>query len=134
MTTFESYKPSEDDLQIYTADLFRSFGRPGVVGFHVPNQNMAAVQYRVKLKKFGVLPGVADWVFILPGGLARFLELKDDEGRQSSAQGLFEAGVTALGAPYAIARTVDEIDGVLSAWDVISKPVSKFTEGERVGA
>lgn len=121
--TFADYKPTEDDLQIYTADVFRAFGRQGIVGWHTPNQNNAKVQFRVKLKKFGVLPGVADWVFILPGGLARFLELKDDEGRQSSSQEIFEANVTALGAPYAIARTPTEIDGVLSAWDVISKPL-----------
>lgn len=132
--SFADYKPTEDDLQIYTADVFRAFRRPGVVGFHVPNQNTAKVQYRVKLKKFGVLPGVSDWVFILPGGLVRFLELKDDSGRQSSSQSLFEADVMALGAPYALARTPAEIDGVLSAWEVISKPVQTVTEGQRVGS
>lgn len=133
MSGFDGYKPTEDDLQIYTADVFRAFKRPGVVGFHVPNQNTAKVQYRVKLKKFGVRAGVSDWVFILPGGLVRLLELKDDEGRQSDSQESFEADVTALGAPYAIARTPKQIDGVLSAWDVINKPVATITEGERVG-
>lgn len=123
--SFADYKPTEDDLQIYTADVFRAFRRPGVVGFHVPNQNTAKVQYRVKLKRFGVLPGVSDWMFILPSGLVRFLELKDDEGRQSKAQLQFEADVTALGAPYALARTPAEIDGVLSAWEVINKPASE---------
>jgi hypothetical protein len=122
MSGFDGYKPTEDDLQIYTADVFRAFKRPGVVGFHVPNGGKRHIATAKRMKKFGALAGVSDWVFIVPGGQARFLELKDDTGRKSDSQESFEADVTALGAPYAVARTPAEIDGTLSAWGIIDKP------------
>lgn len=117
-------KPTEDQLQEYSADVFRAFRRPGVVGFHVPNGGKRHIATAKRLKKHGALAGVSDWVFIMPGGQARFLELKDHRGRPSEDQKQFRADIEAIGAPYAIARTPEEIDGVLSAWEVIDKPAT----------
>lgn len=117
-------QPTEDQLQIYSADVFRTFKRPGVVGFHVPNGGVRHPATAKRLKAMGTRPGVSDWIFIIPGGHVRCLELKDHKGRQSPDQIEFQAEVEACGIPYAIARTPDEIDGVLSAFGVIDKPSS----------
>jgi hypothetical protein len=116
--------PTEDELQVYSADVVRAFCVPGVVAWHTPNQNMAKVQYRVKLKAFGALPGVSDWTFIRRGLLAAFVEIKTLTGRQSDDQKKFQAAVEACGCTYAIARTPEEIDRVFSALGVINKSVS----------
>lgn len=151
-------EPTEDQLQIYAADKLRAFGAPGIVFFHVPNQNMASPQYRKKLNSFGLLPGVSDWIFVLPGSHVAFLELKTLRGVQSKSQKDFQRNVEALGAPYLIARTPEQIDGVLLGLGAIldlkfprsgvgvggrsgrgnggclSRFTTKFTEGRCVGS
>jgi hypothetical protein len=116
--------PTEDQLQVYSADVFRAFGVPGVIGFHVPNGGKRHIATAKRLKAMGVLAGVPDWVFVLAAGRAGFLELKDEAGRQTDEQKKFQREVEALGCPYAIARTPEEIDAVMSAFGVIDKPAS----------
>jgi hypothetical protein len=112
------FKIDEDALQVFTKELLDLRSVPGIVYFHVANENSESVQVRVKLKKRGVRKGVADWCILLPGRTA-FLELKRPKdgkqraGKQSDAQKQFEADVTALGHTYMVARTPQEIESVL---------------------
>src|SRR5437016_1359895 len=116
----------EDALHIYAADVIRTFGRPGVVAYHIPNQGMHKVQYRVKLKQMGLCPGAGDFGFVLPpDGHSAFLEIKTLTGRQSDDQILFEGRVSTAGAKYLLARTPEGIDAALTALGVIDKPVSQ---------
>ena len=75
--------------------------------FHVPNQN----QY--KLIGIGVLAGVSDLIVILPTGRLIFVEVKDDNGKQSDKQRAFELRVDALGYTYAIVRSLEEFKEVI---------------------
>ena len=63
---------------------------PALLIFHVANERKAPVQYHLKLKRLGVLKGVADFLAFPRSGRKFAIELKDDEGVQKSS----ERGVT----------------------------------------
>lgn len=117
-------QPTEDELQVYSADVISAFKVAGIIAFHCPNGGYRHPAVAKKMKAMGVLPGVPDWTFNLPGPRFAYLELKDHKGRQSEAQKQFQRDAEALGIPYLVARTPEEIDGVLSALGVINKPNS----------
>lgn len=133
--TNQPYAPTEDQLQVYSADVFRAFGTPGVVGFHVPNGGWRDPATASKLKAAGVLPGVADWVFFLPHNRYACVELKDHKGRQSSSQKRFQGDVEAIGGVYCVVRNTDEIDRVFTELGIIQKITKpQSAESEKRGA
>lgn len=71
----------------------------GVLAFKVFNEGERAGS-RMML---GMLPGVADWVFV-SGGRVWFVELKGEGGKQSPTQERFEIMAERAGAPYYLAR------------------------------
>jgi hypothetical protein len=75
------------------------------------------------LKAEGVVPGMPDLVFPLPGGVTAYLEIKSAKGRQSVQQEFIEKRLTALGHRYAVAHSIDEAWGVLAAWGVLPSAV-----------
>lgn len=111
---------TEDMLQVFTKDLLDLRRAPGVIAHHSPNEGRGPVQWRVKLKSLGVLPGFPDWIFICPRKHAFFLELKRPKqgrapaGVQSPAQKEFEQGVTRNGYRYYLAFTPEQIETILS--------------------
>ena len=108
---------TEDTLHIWTAEYLRTASRCPY--WHVPNQGRRSVAWAAKLKKMGVLAGVADFCLVLDGGRAGFLELKAPKGSQRKSQRDFQASVEAAGAWYEIARTSDEVVGILKAWGAV---------------
>ncbi len=64
---------SEDQIHYAVVDYLRL---RNCLFFHVPNQRMCTLSYRRKLKKLGLLAGVADLVIIKPDGKILFLEIK----------------------------------------------------------
>jgi hypothetical protein len=112
-------KHDEDMLQVFTADLVTAFKRPGIVAYHTPNGGKRHIATAKKLKKMGTLPGVADWTFLMPGARTAFLELKDEDGRQSDSQVDFQRAVEALGFTYELARTPQQVKDILITWGVI---------------
>lgn len=112
----------EDHLQVYAADTLRAYAVPGVIWYHVPNQGIHQVQYRAKLKSFGLRPGVADLAFTLLDGRSAYLELKRHDGKRSPAQIEFGEDCERIGVPYAYAKTCDEVDAFLITHGIINKP------------
>lgn len=93
---------------------------PRTIWFHVPNgAGNRGGHLGGILKGLGVRAGVADLVFVLPDGRAAFLELKAPKGRQSVDQQIFQADCERLGIPYAVCRTLPEVEGTLLAWNLI---------------
>ena len=95
--------------------------KPDVVFFHPYNGAYMSKATAGKGKALGVLPGVADLVFVLKGGLVGFIELKAHRGSKrklSQRQAAFGCDVTELGAEYAIARSIEEVEDTLKAWGV----------------
>jgi hypothetical protein len=110
----------EDDIQAALVEHLRWRLVPGVVWYAVPNGEKRDIVTARRLKKLGVRAGVADVAFVLPGGAAAYLELKaGKDGCQSPEQKQFEADVTAAGARYALARTIDDALSILLEWGAI---------------
>src|SRR4029077_3468069 len=58
---------------------------PNLLIFHVPNGEDRNIAVAMKLKRMGVVPGVADFLMFIPGcGIA--IELKEKGGDQSEEQ------------------------------------------------
>lgn len=130
-------KVREIDIQSFTVDLLTKCGVPDLIWFHVPNQGThKSPKIGATLKRMGVKAGVADFVIVSPanmpaGGLAlgisrtpalpHFLELKSADGRQSKAQRDFEILCRANGSHYAVARTTDDVQRVLTEWGALRK-------------
>jgi Fe-S-cluster formation regulator IscX/YfhJ len=88
---------------------------PRLLAFHVPNESDAPVQYRVKMKRKGLVPGVADF-FVFPDcGRKIAIELKDADNDQDPEQVKFQLRWQRTGGVYFICRTLEEFQGVINA-------------------
>jgi len=86
---------------------------PALLIFHVANERKAAPQYHVKLKRLGVLKGVADFLVFPVDGRKFAIELKDDKGVQDEDQAKFQRRWEYTGGLYFVARTVAEFQNVV---------------------
>ena len=118
--------PLEAAIQVQLVEYLRLvLPARGVLFFSSPNEGMGHAQggggiaRMVKLKRMGLLSGVADLVFVMRGR-AYFLELKRRKGVQSVNQLTFEADATRAGADYAVAHSFDEAVNILKAWGIIA--------------
>ena len=82
--------------------------------FAAVNEGKRSPATGARLKKQGLLPGVADLV-IVHEGMALFIELKTKRGRQSPEQIEFAKRCIECGSPYYLARTLAEVELVLAA-------------------
>jgi hypothetical protein len=91
--------------------------------YAIPNGGKRDVISAARLKAEGVLAGMPDLGFALPGGVTAYLEIKSAKGRQSVQQEFIEKQLTHLGHRYAVAHSIDEAWGVLAAWGVLPSAV-----------
>jgi hypothetical protein len=89
-----------------------SFDVPLLI-FHVPNERKASVQYHLKLRRLGVMPGVADYLAFPMNGRKAAIELKDAKGVQSPEQQKFQRMWECTGGVYFVVRTLEEFQGVV---------------------
>jgi hypothetical protein len=95
----------ENCLHMHCAKWLRD-AYPALLAFHVANERQAAVQFHVKLKRKGVLTGVADWLLFPDDGRKIAIELKDDKGEQEPEQIKFQARWERTGGLYYLVRTL----------------------------
>ena len=88
---------------------------PQLLAFHVANERKASVQYHVKLKRMGVLGGVADFLVFPNDGRKVAIELKDDKGAQDPEQIKFQKRWEHTGGVYYLVRTLLEFQTIISA-------------------
>jgi hypothetical protein len=111
----------ETQLQI---SVMRWLELAGVFGFHVPNGGKRSRTEAAIMKAAGVRAGAADLVIVWTGphGYARvgFIELKapGTRGGSTTNQDQFGEDVEALGAPYVVARSIEDVDLALRSWGV----------------
>lgn len=86
---------------------------PRLLIFHVANERKAKVQYHNKLKRMGVLPGVADFLAFPADGRRLAIEIKDDEGSQDDDQIRFEQRWRRAGGEYFLVRTLEEFQDAI---------------------
>ena len=96
----------------------------GILFFSVPNEASVSgatgkdFGRTINLKKMGVTSGVSDLV-IGHNGRMYCLEVKNEKGKQSKNQLLFERWCIDCGIRYRVVRSVEDVQNVLKDWGVI---------------
>lgn len=86
--------------------------------FAVPNGGNRDAITGAMLKREGVKAGVADIVILRSGGTAACLEVKTEDGRLSDSQKTFRDWCGENGIPFAVVRSIDDVEETLRQWDV----------------
>jgi hypothetical protein len=119
----KAWEPSELQLQISLIEHLGYRCRSDVVYFHVPNGEERDKRVAAKLKAMGVLPGVADLVFVWSDGDGRvqnlYLELKVPGRTPSLDQLDFRDRIVAAGAHHAFAYSIDEALGIVDGYELL---------------
>lgn len=108
----------EDQIHRAVADHLRLRSTPNLLWWHTPNQGNLPVQYRVKLKRMGVTPGVSDLCFLKDGKFFA-LELKAENGRPSDHQIRFCMQVQDAGGYATIGYGLDRSLKILESWQLL---------------
>jgi len=85
----------------------------GLLIFHVPNGEHRHIKVAQKLKRMGVLPGVADFLCFTPNRKIA-IELKAGSS-QSAGQEKFEKRWKLLGGEYHLCRTLTDFQNLINA-------------------
>jgi hypothetical protein len=96
--------------------------RAGVIFFHVPNGEERDPRVGAKLKAMGVLPGVADLIFLWKDGRwprVLFLELKAKGEDLSEAQEWFRDNVRSIRCYFECADTIDDALKILEKYKLL---------------
>ncbi len=75
--------------------------------FHINQKARNAIEGN-RMKAMGVVPGVSDFCYLVPGGKVFWLELKTETGRQSDEQIKFQKLCESLGHDYRIIRSLED--------------------------
>jgi len=93
--------------------------------FSVPNERIShgtkeqQIARLNKLKRMGMLPGVADLV-IVKNGCAYFMEVKSATGKLSPNQRIFYNTAITHGARHCVVHSLREALGYLKLWKIIA--------------
>lgn len=118
-------EPSELQLHISLIEHLKYRALPHVTYWHVPNGELRDKAAAAKLNAMGVLPGVADLVFVWceppRDGLLRnlYLELKARGRMMSPEQNVFADRMVDVGAYYACADNIDDALAILERHGIL---------------
>lgn len=104
--------PSENEIHMKCWQ-WVSAKYPNLLIFHVANEQRASVQYHVKMKRKGVLAGVADFLVFPTSGRKIAIELKDGEGKQDAEQIKFQKRWERAGGSYYLVRTLADFQAIV---------------------
>ena len=128
-------RAKEISLHMAVADLLRRFARPDWRWSHFPAGEHRDVRTAYKLKCMGLQRGWPDFLLLSPdGGRLHALELKRFGEDLSDEQEAFAEWCAENAIPHAVARTVDEALGALSAWDCLKIGVAGQLRAHQKGA
>ena len=86
--------------------------------FHPANGGARSARTAAMMKALGVKAGVADIVILRPGAPAAMIEVKAEKGSPSPAQKEWCGWAEKHGHPYAVCRSVDDVQVALRLWGV----------------
>ena len=72
--------------------------------YHIANEGKRSVAYKVKLKKMGFRSGAPDILIEYPQGKLLYVELKNEKGKLSSAQKLWQIQSNSLKTPHFVVK------------------------------
>lgn len=84
--------------------------------FHVPNGAPTNAVTGARMKAMGLKPGIPDLVLVAPDNTVRFLELKREGGKLSTAQQEFQTFCIAHGHQHAVAEALRDALAILHDW------------------
>lgn len=99
----------ESDMQQQCVNWFRN-NYPSLILFAIPNGGRRNVREAARLKKEGVLAGVADLFLAYPKGQFHglFIEMKSQKGVLQNTQKDFKYNVENQGYAYTICKSLDD--------------------------
>ena len=110
----------EDALQHEILQMLKTSLIPGAIWFAVPNGGKRGIKVAMKMKATGQRAGVADLIIIHPETrVAHSLELKVGKNGLQKEQREYRDQCHAIGAPWAVARSRDGAQDILSDWGLI---------------
>ena len=95
-----------------------------IVCWHTPNEGKRSYFTAADLKSQGLLPGVADFVFLWAGGCG-CIELKTPAAYRRKNHGLSDAQLEfkewceECGVPYEIADSLEAVQAILKKWKTL---------------
>lgn len=104
---------------------FLKLAAPNLLWFHPANGGYRNPREAKKLKDMGVMPGVPDMAFVLPGGLSGFIELKAGKNTLQPSQRAFAQSAIKAGAAWQMCRSLAEVECTLRAWGVELKATAQ---------
>ena len=122
MGTRDPRSCSEEQIHCAVVALLRFRADRHTIWLHVPNGEYRSHRTGARLKRMGVIPGVADFLVVPPSGKACFLEIKTEKGRLSPEQRAFYERCIVAGIPYSIARSSKDAELILETWGALAKP------------
>jgi hypothetical protein len=102
----------EQQLHIQIANALPTVLKPEVLWLHIPNGGARTRVEGAILKAMGTRAGAADFLFVV-AGRAVFIELKAAGGRMTESQRDFAMAVTLAGGVYALAKSLEDVLGLL---------------------
>ena len=117
--TFTS-RVTEDDLQRQVVQYLYAVLPGSCVIHHSPNEGMRKINFKMKLKSMGTRFGWPDLEIFAPASVTKnaeklsiFIELKLKKGKLSPNQLAIRNELIAAGFPWALCRSVDEVETFL---------------------
>ena len=100
--------------QWYNNNFCLKHHNPRGIMFSIPNElagsNSIAMMQAIAI---GLTSGVSDTIVILPKSKILFIEFKDEKGRQSDKQKVFETRILNLGYEYHLIRDVETFKALI---------------------
>lgn len=122
---------SEIGLHMQVAAFLRHAWPEHLLWTHFPAGERRDAKTGAKLKAMGLAPGWPDFILILPNAQLAALELKVIGGVLSLVQMDVRDRFLALGCGYAVCRSLDEVERVLSGWLALFNLKLRATTGVR---
>jgi hypothetical protein len=105
---------NEDALQYACIQALNN--RKEVFAFHIQNEGKRSPQQASRAIALGLRAGIPDLCLLCSDGRTRWIELKTDSGKLSTAQMRFRDLCNEWGHDWALVRSVEELHAILDKW------------------
>jgi len=102
----------QQEIVVHFRNNYQRKGIDKGVIFSVPNERAGGFMAMKDLLLTGLLSGVSDLIVVMKGKVI-FVEVKNDIGRQSEKQILFQKQVENLGFKYHLVRSLEDFKNII---------------------